>query len=221
MRACLFSPCRTPLSRRRVTSCRAGARNSPLYEREHGSPPENRPCARFAALLVPPLPRRLSPPLPNPPCRRPRRKRTRPTPACKSPCSPAAALGGAAVFQHVKGVSSAVSGYAGGEQKTADYETVEQRRRRPRRKRAERGHQNRPQAACTLTASSLQTSFAVAHEPTQLKPPGARYGHAIPLGDFPAELGQAQAKTATPITSPGSDAAHVFKTTDRRPGPAP
>src|SRR3954470_2280445 len=28
------------------------------------------------------------------------------------------------VFQHVKGVTNAVSGYAGGEKKTADYETV-------------------------------------------------------------------------------------------------
>ena len=29
-----------------------------------------------------------------------------------------------AVFQHVKGVTSAVSGYAGGQSSTADYDTV-------------------------------------------------------------------------------------------------
>ncbi len=82
---------------------------------------------RFAALACC---RRIAPaPLPalcrTAPCRRP------PTEAhaADAGLQTAVLAGGCfwgvqAVFQHVKGVSNAVSGYAGGEQKTADYETV-------------------------------------------------------------------------------------------------
>ena len=66
--------------------------------------------------------------------RRPKPAVTIPPPAAEAPAQGAgletAVLAGGcfwgiqAVFQHVKGVKNAVSGYAGGAQKDADYETV-------------------------------------------------------------------------------------------------
>ena len=67
-----------------------------------------------------------------------------------------------AVFQHVKGVESAMSGYSGGEQATAHYETVSSGRT---------GHAESVQITFDPRVISygqiLRIFFAVAHDPTQ------------------------------------------------------
>ena len=68
-----------------------------------------------------------------------------------------------AVFQHTKGVLSAVSGYAGGEQKDADYEKVSG---------GGTGHAESVQVVfdprLISYAQLLQIYFSIAHDPTQL-----------------------------------------------------
>ncbi len=67
------------------------------------------------------------------------------------------------VFQHTKGVLQAVSGYAGGEKSTAEYETVSTGRT---------GHAEAVQVTFDPKQVSygqlLQIYFSVAHDPTQL-----------------------------------------------------
>jgi len=67
------------------------------------------------------------------------------------------------VFQHVKGVRQAVSGYAGGSKLTADYETVSTGRT---------GHAESVQVSFDPSVVSygtlLRIFFSVAHDPTQL-----------------------------------------------------
>src|SRR6185503_5513164 len=67
------------------------------------------------------------------------------------------------VYQHVDGVTQAVSGYAGGSQATADYESVSAGRT---------GHAESVQIAFDPRQISygrlLQIYFSVAHDPTQL-----------------------------------------------------
>ena len=67
------------------------------------------------------------------------------------------------VFQHVKGVKSAVSGYSGGEKATADYETVST---------GSTGHAESVEVTFDPKEVSygklLQIFFSVAHNPTQL-----------------------------------------------------
>ena len=76
-----------------------------------------------------------------------------------------------AVFQHVKGVISATSGYAGGSAKTAQYETVST---------GETGHAE--SVKITYDASQitygqlLRVFFSVAHDPTQLNRQGPDEG---------------------------------------------
>jgi peptide-methionine (S)-S-oxide reductase len=66
------------------------------------------------------------------------------------------------VFQHVKGVSRAVSGYAGGSEKTARYDLVS---------RGDSGHAESVEITYDPKAVSLgrllQVYFSVAHDPTQ------------------------------------------------------
>ena len=75
------------------------------------------------------------------------------------------------VFEHVKGVTSAVSGYAGGEAKTAHYETVETGRT---------GHAESVQVTYDPSQVSygqlLEVFFAVAHDPTEKNRQGPDYG---------------------------------------------
>ncbi len=76
-----------------------------------------------------------------------------------------------AVFQHVKGVISATSGYAGGSAKTADYEIVST---------GETGHAESVQivydpSQITL-GELLRVFFSVAHDPTQLNRQGPDEG---------------------------------------------
>jgi peptide-methionine (S)-S-oxide reductase len=72
-----------------------------------------------------------------------------------------------AVFQHVKGVISAVSGYAGGEAKTADYEKVSDGRT---------GHAESVKVVFDPSQVTygqlLHIFFSVAHDPTQLNRQG-------------------------------------------------
>jgi len=76
-----------------------------------------------------------------------------------------------AVFQHVKGVISATSGYSGGARNTAEYETVST---------GDTGHAE--SVMVTYDASQitygelLRVFFSVAHDPTELNHQGPDYG---------------------------------------------
>ena len=76
-----------------------------------------------------------------------------------------------AVFRHVKGVSKAVSGYAGGAANTADYERVST---------GSTGHAESVQVTYDPAQVSygdlLRIFFSVAHDPTQLNRQGPDYG---------------------------------------------
>lgn len=76
-----------------------------------------------------------------------------------------------AVFQHVQGVRSATSGYAGGSAKTADYETVSS------------GHTGHAESVQIVYDPSkvtygelLRVFFSVAHDPTELNRQGPDEG---------------------------------------------
>ena len=76
-----------------------------------------------------------------------------------------------AVFQHVKGVISATSGYSGGSAKTADYEVVST---------GETGHAESVQVVFDPSQITygelLRVFFSVAHDPTQLNRQGPDEG---------------------------------------------
>ncbi len=83
------------------------------------------------------------------------------------------------VFQHVKGVSSAVSGYAGGEQSTAEYQAVGT---------GKTGHAESVEVTFDPAEISygklLQVFFSVAHNPTQLNCQGPDWGRNIAQQSF-------------------------------------
>jgi peptide-methionine (S)-S-oxide reductase len=85
------------------------------------------------------------------------------------------------VFQHVKGVSRAVSGYAGGRKNTANYETVSL---------GTSGHAESVQVVFDSRQISygrlLQVFFSVAHDPTQLNRQGPDFGTQYRSTIFPA-----------------------------------
>ena len=91
------------------------------------------------------------------------------------------------VFQHVKGVSNAVSGYSGGEESTARYEAIGSGRT---------GHAE----AVRITydprqisyARILQIFFSVAHDPTQLNRQGPDSGTQYRSAIFARNLEQAR-----------------------------
>ncbi|HTW59315.1 MAG TPA: peptide-methionine (S)-S-oxide reductase MsrA [Terriglobales bacterium] len=76
-----------------------------------------------------------------------------------------------AVFQHVKGVISATSGYSGGSKNTADYETVST---------GETGHAESVQIVYDPSQVTygelLRVFFSVAHDPTELNRQGPDEG---------------------------------------------
>src|SRR6202049_4377530 len=76
-----------------------------------------------------------------------------------------------AVFKHTKGVINVVSGYAGGERATADYETVSDGRS---------GHAESVKVTYDPSVVSYETLlkvfFSVAHDPTQLNRQGPDVG---------------------------------------------
>lgn len=108
-----------------------------------------------------------------------------------------------AVYQHVKGVSNAVSGYAGGAKKDADYEAVSSHRT---------AHAEAVQVTFDPRQISygkiLQIYFSVAHNPTQLNRQGPDSGPQYRSEIFPQS--EAQARTARAYIAQ-LDAAHVFK----------
>jgi peptide-methionine (S)-S-oxide reductase len=136
-----------------------------------------------------------------------------PAPAVEAP-APAAGLetavlaggcfwGVQAVFQHVKGVVNAVSGYAGGTKATAAYETVSSGRT---------GHAESVQVTFDPKQISygkiLQVYFSVAHNPTELNYQGPDHGTQYRSEIFPQSAEQ-QAAARDYIAQ--LDKAHVFK----------
>ena len=106
------------------------------------------------------------------------------------------------VFQHVKGVTGAVSGYAGGDKDKAHYETVGSGRT---------GHAESVQVTFDPRQISygriLQIYFSVAHDPTQLNRQGPDAGTQYRSAIFPADAEQALVAKAYIAQL---DQAHVF-----------
>ncbi len=113
--------------------------------------------------------------------------------APQGPASETAVLAGGCfwgvqgVFQHVKGVNSAVSGYAGGESGTAQYETVGS---------GMTGHAESVSVTFDPSVISygriLQIYFSVAHDPTQLNRQGPDSGTQYRSTIFPTSPEQAK-----------------------------
>jgi peptide-methionine (S)-S-oxide reductase len=95
------------------------------------------------------------------------------------------------VFQHVEGVTSAVSGYAGGEQSTAEYEKVGSGRT---------GHAESVRVTYDPRKVSvghlLQIYFSVAHDPTELNRQGPDVGPQYRSTIFPTTEEQAKVAKA-------------------------
>jgi peptide-methionine (S)-S-oxide reductase len=115
------------------------------------------------------------------------------TPVANPPASEVAVLAGGCfwgvqgVFQHVKGVRNAVSGYAGGDAKTADYESVGSGR--TGHAEAVQVHYDPRQISY---AQLLQIYFSVAHDPTQLNRQGPDSGTQYRSSVFPQNDAQAR-----------------------------
>ena len=107
------------------------------------------------------------------------------------------------VFQHVKGVTRAVSGYAGGEKGTAHYEMVGT---------GETGHAESVQVTFDPRQITygriLQIYFSVAHDPTELNRQGPDEGTQYRSTIFAANAQQAEVAKAY-IAQLGQ--AHVFR----------
>ena len=112
------------------------------------------------------------------------------------------------VFQHVEGVTNAVSGYAGGEKQTAHYEMIGS---------GKTGHAEAVEISYDPSRISygkiLQIFFSVAHDPTQLNRQGPDVGTQYRTAVFPrsqeqaavakayiAQLDQARTYTAAIVT---------------------
>jgi len=92
-----------------------------------------------------------------------------------------------AVYQHTKGVTKAVSGYAGGDKKDADYQRVSSSRT---------GHAEAVQVTFDPKVISygkiLQIFFSVAHNPTELNRQGPDAGPQYRTEIFPQDEQQAK-----------------------------
>jgi peptide-methionine (S)-S-oxide reductase len=95
------------------------------------------------------------------------------------------------VFQHVEGVKNAVSGYAGGDKSTAEYETVGT---------GKTGHAESVKItydpAKITYGKLLQIYFSVAHDPTQLNYQGPDHGTQYRSAIFPQNEEQAKLAAA-------------------------
>src|SRR3982750_3557711 len=122
------------------------------------------------------------------------------TPAAAAPRTETAVLAGGcfwgmeAVFEHVKGVTDVVSGYAGGGARDASYDAVSSERT---------GHAEAVRITYDPSrisyAQLLQVYFAVAHDPTQVNRQGPDVGPSYRSAIFPQNAGQAaQAKEFLP-----------------------
>jgi peptide-methionine (S)-S-oxide reductase len=91
------------------------------------------------------------------------------------------------VFQHVKGVTNAVSGYAGGDERVAQYEIVST---------GSTGHAESVQITFdprqVTYGQLLQIFFSVAHDPTELNRQGPDYGPQYRSAIFPTTPDQAR-----------------------------
>jgi len=107
------------------------------------------------------------------------------------------------VFQHVKGVTSAVSGYAGGDKKTAQYDRVSY---------GTTGHAEAVAVTYDPRHISygrlLQIFFSVVHDPTQLNRQGPDTGPQYRSALFPINAEQAEVAKAYIAQL---DQAHAFK----------
>jgi peptide-methionine (S)-S-oxide reductase len=107
------------------------------------------------------------------------------------------------VFQHVNGVTSAVSGYAGGTEDTAQYEIVS---------RGDTRHAESVQVTFDPKGVSygrlLQIYFSVAHDPTELNRQGPDSGTQYRSAIFPASPEQMRVAKAYIAQL---DDAHVFE----------
>jgi peptide-methionine (S)-S-oxide reductase len=130
-------------------------------------------------------------------------------PAAAAPRTETAVLAGGCfwgmetVFEHVKGVTGVVSGYAGGDARDASYEKV-----------SSEGTGHAEAVRITYDPSQisyarlLQVFFAVAHDPTQVNQQGPDVGPSYRSAIFPQNASQAaQAKEFIAKLS----AAHVYK----------
>ncbi len=130
-------------------------------------------------------------------------------PAAAAPRTETAVLAGGcfwgmeSVFEHVKGVTNVVSGFAGGSQKDATYDAVSTERT---------GHAEAVRItydpAQVSYARLLQVFFAVAHDPTQVNRQGPDTGPSYRSAIFPqsaSQAGQARQFIAK------LDATHVYK----------
>jgi peptide-methionine (S)-S-oxide reductase len=108
-----------------------------------------------------------------------------------------------AIYQHVKGVTNAVSGYAGGAQKDAYYQTVGS---------GTTGHAESVRVTFDPQQISygkiLQIYFSVAHNPTEMNYQGPDHGTQYRSEIFPQS--EDQAKVARDYIAQ-LDKAHVFK----------
>jgi peptide-methionine (S)-S-oxide reductase len=106
------------------------------------------------------------------------------------------------VFQHVEGVASAVSGYAGGEERTAHYGVVST---------GATGHAESVQITFDPRRVSygqlLRIFFSIAHDPTQRNRQGPDFGTQYRSAVFPRSRDQARIARAYVAQL---DAAHVF-----------
>lgn len=95
------------------------------------------------------------------------------------------------VFEHVNGVAQAVSGYAGGSQATAEYETVST---------GSTGHAESVQITFDPQQISyghlLQIYFSVVHDPTELNRQGPDVGTQYRSAIFPTSAEQARVAKA-------------------------
>jgi peptide-methionine (S)-S-oxide reductase len=107
------------------------------------------------------------------------------------------------VFQHLTGVSRAVSGYAGGEKRSADYERVSG---------GTTGHAESVEVTFDPRQVSygalLQVFFSVVHDPTQLNRQGPDTGTQYRSAIFPASEEQARIAKAYIAQL---NAAHAFE----------
>jgi peptide-methionine (S)-S-oxide reductase len=107
------------------------------------------------------------------------------------------------VFEHVKGVTDVVSGYAGGSAKDASYSSVSSE---------QTGHAEAVKITYDPSrvsyAQLLQIYFTVAHDPTQVNRQGPDSGPSYRSAIFPQSPTQAQAARAFIAKL---SAAHIFK----------
>jgi peptide-methionine (S)-S-oxide reductase len=130
-------------------------------------------------------------------------------PAPAAPRSETAVLAGGCfwgmegLFEHVKGVTSVVSGYAGGDSKDANYDKVSTEGT---------GHAEAVKITFDPTkvsyAQLLQIYFTVAHDPTEIDRQGPDVGHSYRSAIFPQSPQQAAFAKAF---IGRLNAAHIYK----------